>query len=163
ELVQGCQYEWEDARELLRRGDLTRFLARVGRHDLARAAQEASAQSDPDIALHQFVGQLPASQVQGPRLDLQPRRLALSPPPPRPGEQRQAILTVTSQGKGLLQGKVTVTEGSPWLKIADCPTETTCPLKTGRVQQVGLQIDARDLVGPRAYSGKLTVITNGGI
>lgn len=161
DLVQGCQYEWEDARTLLHEGDFTRFFAQIGRHDLARTARENQAQSDPDIALHSFLGQLPAGQVQGPRLDLNPRRLSLGGV--RPGEQRQIPLTVTNQGKGLLQGKVAVSEGGQWLKIVDAPNPGECALKTARTQQLHLHIDARGLTAPQTYSGKLTVITNGGI
>ncbi len=162
ELVQGCQYEWEDARDLLRKGDLGRYLAHVGRHDLARAAQEAQkAQTDPDIALHQFLGNLPATGVQGPRLDLHPRRLLIGPV--SAGDQRQVLLTVSKQGTGLLQGRVTVSEGNQWLKIAGGTDDSTFAVKTARAQQVALKLDARGLAAPRAYSGKLTVVTNGGV
>ena len=146
DLVVGCQYEWEDARDLLRRGELARYLAGIGRMDLARAAQEAQAQPDPDIALYNFVGSLPATQVQGPRLDISPARVVLNPV--RTGEQRQVRLTVANRGKGLLQGKLAVTEGGRWLTIADArlPGEDapdgaaraagngSCPLKTAREQ-----------------------------
>jgi hypothetical protein len=162
ELVQGCQFEWEDARDLLAKGTLANFLARIGRHDLARAAQEAQALADPDIALYQLLAQLPASQTQqGPRLDLHPRRLAVGPL--RAGEQKSASLMVTKQGTGLLQGRVSVTEGTDWLRILGGTSDTTFAVKTGKSQQVNLLIDTRGLSGPRSYSGKLTVVTNGGI
>src|SRR5581483_7102735 len=74
ELAQGCYSDWEDARDLLRRGEFARFLSRAGRIDLARSAQEAQTQSDPDIALFNFVRGLPASPAQQPRLELSPRR-----------------------------------------------------------------------------------------
>jgi hypothetical protein len=161
DLVQGCQYEWEDARTLLRKGDFTRYFAQIGRHDLARVAGENQTQPDPDIALHSFLSQLPASQIQGPRLDLNPRRLILGGV--RPGEQRNISLTILNQGKGLLQGKVTVSEGAQWLKIAEDGNAAECGLKTAKSQQIRLHIDARGLTAPQTYSGKLTVITNGGI
>ncbi len=161
ELVQGCQYEWEDARDLLRKGEFTRYFAQIGRHDLARIAQENQKQPDPDIGLHTFLDQLPASQIQGPRLDLNPRRLMIGSI--RPGEQRNILLTVLNQGKGLLQGKVTVSEGAEWLKIAGDGSATECNLKTAKSQQIQLHVDARGLTAPQTYSGKLTVITNGGI
>jgi hypothetical protein len=161
DLVQGCQYEWEDARNLLRNGDLARYFAQVGRHDLARTAQENQIHPDADIGLHTFLGQLPASQIQGPKLDLNPRRLTLGGI--RPGEQRHIPLTVLNQGKGLLQGKVTVSEGAQWLKIAADGNPAECALKTARSQQIQLHVDARGLTAPQTYSGKLTVITNGGI
>ena len=55
------------------------------------------------------------TQVQGPRLDLDPRRLTLGSL--RPGETRQIKLTVSNGGKGLLQGKVSVAEGGQWLRL----------------------------------------------
>ncbi len=163
DLVQGCQYEWEDARDLLRQGAFAQFLASVGRTDLAFAAQDTvRKQPDPDLALHDFVETLPAAQVQGPRLDLRPRRLILGAV--RPGESRQAQLTVSNQGKGLLQGRLTVTEGGDWLKVdGQGGGNGHYPLKTARDQQVTLRADARGLAAPRTYSATLRVVTNGGV
>src|SRR5262245_20704768 len=61
--VQGCQYEWEDACELLKKGEFARYFVQVGRQDLARAARDAEKQADPDVALHTFLSALPATQV----------------------------------------------------------------------------------------------------
>jgi hypothetical protein len=160
ELVQGCQYEWEDARLLLHKGVFAQFMASIGRMDLVRAAREAQGNPDPDIGLHSFVSALPVAQVQGPRLELSPRRLVLGAF--RAGETRQVLLTVSNGGKGLLQGKLTISEGSGWLRLAEGDPRQ-CALKTAREQQVSLQIDTHGLASPRSYSGKLTVITNGGI
>ena len=88
DLVQGCQYEWEEARGLLKDGVFTQYLSSIGRMDLCRSAQQAQTQADLDVGLHEFVGRLPAQQVQGPRLDLSPRRLALGSL--RAGETRQS-------------------------------------------------------------------------
>ncbi len=73
------------------------------RHDLARAARENQDQADPDIALHSFLGHLPAGQVQGPRLDLNPRRLMLGGV--RPGEQRQISADRQQPGQGAAPGQ----------------------------------------------------------
>ena len=51
ELALACQEEWAAARDLLRQGVFRQFLATAGRLDLARVAQEAMTQADPDIAL----------------------------------------------------------------------------------------------------------------
>src|SRR5437867_8810062 len=115
ELVQGCQYEWEDARDILRQGRFSQFLASIGRMDLVRTAQDAQAQADPDIGLHNFVAGLPAVQVQGPRLDLNPRRLTFGPL--KPGEMRQVKETVSNGGKGHLQGNISVADGGQWLRL----------------------------------------------
>src|SRR4051794_2652065 len=59
DFIQGCQYEWEDARELLHDGVFEHYLASLGRLDLARTATEAQAQPDADIGLYQFLSSLP--------------------------------------------------------------------------------------------------------
>ncbi len=159
ELVQGCHYEWEDARVMLRQGVFEKYMAGIGRMDLMRAAKEARANADPDIGLHAFVQALPVAQVQGPRLELSPRRLVLGSL--IAGESRSVALTVSNGGKGLLQGKLSVS-GAGWLLLTDCGADGECALKTAREQQVRLRVDTRGLA-PKTYGAKLTVITNGGV
>jgi hypothetical protein len=163
DLVQGCHYEWDDARDLLRQGRFSQFLARIGRMDLVRAAAECqSNNADPDVALLNFIGRLPAYQVQGPRLDLHPRRLVLGAL--RAGESRQVQLIVTNVGKGLLHGTLKVSEGGNWLYVAEGGgSNGQCTLKTAREQVVNLRIETRGLAAPQTYGAKLTVVTNGGI
>ena len=131
DLLAGCQAEWEDARDMLHKGDFGRYLARLGRMDLVRAAKEALAQGDPDLALQNFLSSLPASQAQGagPRLDLSLRRLMLGAI--RVGEQRQVRVTVSNRGQGVLQGKVRVSEGEEWLKIVGVDGERELPHQDG--------------------------------
>ena len=102
DFVQGCQYEWEEARDLLKRGEFARYFNSIGRGDLAKSAKEAEAQADPDVGLHRFLGELPVTQIQGPKLDLYPRRLVLKNV--KPGEFHVLPLKVINIGKGLLQG-----------------------------------------------------------
>jgi hypothetical protein len=161
DLVQGCQYEWEDARILLKRGEFGPYFARIGRLDLARMAREAHENPDTDIALHQFVGSLPASFTQGPRLDLQPRRLLIGPIPA--GREDEVRLTVVNQGKGLLQGKLSVNAGVLWLHTGALDNGNQVSLKTARTQDVTLRVSTRGLVAPQSYSTSLTVVSNGGV
>jgi hypothetical protein len=161
ELVGGIYYEWEDARGLLSDGTLGGFLAGLGRADLAKAAREAQQQPDVDIALTNFVASLPAQQVQGPKLNLTPRRLVVGPA--RIGEQRGASLRVTNDGRGILQGKVTVAEGGLWLKVADGDDPASFPVHAPRDQTVALRVLTNNLVVGQNYSGKLVVVTNGGV
>ena len=95
ELATGCYYEWEDSRDLLHDGTFASFLAGIGRADLARTAREGQAQADPDIALTNFVAALPATQVQGPKLGINPRRLVIGPA--RVGEQRVARVVLLNE------------------------------------------------------------------
>jgi hypothetical protein len=161
DLVQGCQYEWEDARTLLKRGDFSPYFARIGRLDLARAAREAQEQPDTDIALHELVAGLPATRVQGPRLDLQPRRILIGPVPA--GREDEVRLTVVNQGKGLLQGKLSVSEGGHWLHAGTDGNGGHVPLKAARAQEVLLRVTTRGLAAPQSYSARLTVVSNGGV
>src|SRR5262245_47940004 len=92
ELVQGCYYEWEDARTLLSDGSFASYLSSIGRADLAKAAREGQALPDRDIALTNFVGALPATQTHGPKLGLSPRKLVIGPI--RVGESRTAQVNV---------------------------------------------------------------------
>src|SRR5262245_60033207 len=163
ELVQACQEDWVSARTLLSQGAFAHFLAAAGRMDLASSAQKAQAHQDPDIGLHVFLSGLPASRMDGPTLDLRPRRLALGQL--RAGEVKQIRLVVSNYGKGLLHGTLTVAVGGEWIKLEPAPNinDGHCTLKTAREQQVVLTVDTRHLAARQSYMGKLTVITNGGI
>ncbi len=161
DFVQGCQYEWEEACDLLKRGEFSRYFAGIGRKDLARAARDAEKLPDADIALHTFLGALPASQVKGPKLDIQPRRIILNKI--KPGEVKQIPIKVLNQGKGLLQGKLTVSEGNEWFRVAFGGDSGKCPIKTPQEDEVLFVVDTRTLAAPAIYSARLTVITNGGV
>lgn len=186
ELAQGCQEEWETARDLLREGVLQEFLSHGGRLDLGRLAQQAAAQRDADVALETFIAGLPASQTKGPQLDLQPRRLILGTL--RPGQTSQANLVVMNQGKGLLHGTVTVAGGGDWLRLSSGPEKgsdplnkgsdpfsgpfagppldtdaTTGTIKTVDEQTIVLNLNTQGLSAPQGYHARLTLITNGGI
>jgi hypothetical protein len=161
ELAVACQEEWNAARTLLAQGIFRQFFTSIGRMDLARSAQEAMGQSNADIGLTQLVGTLPTTiAVQGPKLDLHPRRLLLGSL--FAGETRQIQLTVSNQGRGMLQGTLAVTEGGEWLKLAGA-NNSQMAVQTSREQQVVLQVDTRNLPAGQTYGGKLTVITNGGV
>jgi hypothetical protein len=160
ELAQACQEDWSGARELLRQGAFARYFSSVGRMDLARAAQESMGQANPDIGLTNLVSSMPLSSSKGPRLDLNPRRIALGAI--LAGETRQVPLVVSNQGQGMLQGTLSVAEGGEWLRIGGAKNGE-CSVQTPREQQVTLQVDTRGLAAGQAYGAKLTVVTNGGV
>ncbi len=160
ELAQGCQDDWPAARELLKQGVFGQFFSAGGRMDLARASQEATAQADADLALTMFLGALPVSHGQTPRLDLNPRRLLLGNM--LAGESKQIQLTVSNQGQGVLQGTLKVTEGGEWLKVGGA-VNGQCPLKTARDQQITLHVVTRGLEAAQTYGAMLRVVTNGGV
>jgi hypothetical protein len=161
ELIEGCQEEWEAARDLLRQGAFRRFLAGAGLMDLARHAQEARSQPDPDIALEAFLHGLPTTGERRPRLDLSPRRLNLGTL--HVGDTRQVRLLVLNQGSGLLHGTLAVAEGNTWLRLGDGAGKNEFLIKTSGEQVIQIRVETRGLAAPHRYSDKLTVITNGGI
>jgi hypothetical protein len=166
ELVEGCRSDWDEARQLLQKGEVAKFLQRLGRADLVRAAQEAMAHPDADIALYNFLSELPgpganaSGAAQGPHLELEPRRVSLKKI--AVGERPELPLAISNKGPGVLQGKIKVSEGQEWLRLADGDGKQSS-IKTERQQQIALRIDTRVLVGGQTYTGRLTVITNGGI
>jgi hypothetical protein len=160
DLAQACRDDWAGARELLRQGAFVRYFTSVGRQDLARVAQESMNQANPDIGLSNLVDSMPLSRSQGPRLDLNPRRVMLGAI--LAGETRQVPLMVSNQGQGMLQGTLSVSEGGEWLRIGGSQNGQ-CSVQTSREQQVMLQVDTRGLAAGQAYGAKLTVVTNGGV
>jgi hypothetical protein len=161
ELIEACQAEWEAASALLRQGAFRQFLVSAGRLDLARAAQEASSQPDPDIGLEAFLHSLPVTSEHRPRLDLNPRRVNLGTL--HVGDTRQVRLVVVNQGSGLLHGTLAVAEGNTWLRLGEAKGQGECLIKTSHEQTITLRVDTGGLSAPHRYAAKLTVITNGGI
>lgn len=164
ELAAGCQDEWNEARELLQQGRFKDYFSSWGRHDLARAAQEAMAQPDPDIGLSNLLTSLPATSAQGPKLDINPRRLTVGRV--LAGDQRKVLVKVANLGKGILQGTLKVSQGVSWLRLAgskDPSSNGQLTIKTPREQEVTLLIRTEGLAAGQTYGAKLTVITNGGV
>jgi hypothetical protein len=173
DLVRGCQDEWAVASDLLQRGVFAQFLAGVGRLDLSRAAQTAVTQKDPDIALESFLSSLPSTLARSPRLEVTPQQLILGTL--AAGEVRQVRVRVANQGKGLLHGVATVSEGKDWLRVPSADLErepqeaglevldgaSEVAIKTPQEQHLTLRVDTRNLTG-QSYRGRLTIITNGG-
>jgi hypothetical protein len=168
DFAEACRDEWPAARALLREGVFKQFFGGAGRTDLAKAAQDAMAHQDGDIALTTFLDALPVTQTSAPKIDINPRRLLLGNL--LAGEQRQLQIIVSNQGHGRLQGTMTVTEGSDWLKISGADA-SQCAIATGAAsapdarseQKIALQVDTRGLPAGGTFGAKLTVITNGGV
>ena len=112
----------------MHKGDFGRYLARIGRMDLVRAAQEALSQTDPDIALQNFLSSLPGSQAQGlgPRLDLNPRRLMLGVM--RPAVSAKLTLRSATKARDFFRAKSasakakTGSRSKAWRANANCPS-----------------------------------------
>lgn len=161
ELAQGCQEEWAPARDLLHRGVFAQFFRSCKRDDLVRAANDARANPNPDIALTTFLSSLPGTRTQTPKLDLSPRRILLGAI--LMSETKTIPLTITNQGQSMLQGTVTVTEGQDWLSLSETASVHEVEVAAVREQIVKLTIRPRGLAAGQTYGAKLTVVTNGGV
>ena len=158
DLANACQDEWATARDFLRNGALRAFFLSIGRHDLARVAQEGPQGSNPDIELTRFLDSLPVTRTNVPKLDLQPRRFFLGRIPTE--DARELDLVLSNPGKGTLQGTVTVTEGADWLTLTG---GGAVQVVAGREQRLKLKLDVKKLQASQNYAGQLRVVTSGGI
>lgn len=161
DLAQGCQEEWTAARDLLLRGFFAQFFTTCNRIDLVRAANDAKAQTNPDIALTTFLISLPGARTQTPKLDLHPRRILLGNM--LVGEAKTVPLTITNQGQGVLQGTVSVSEGQDWLSLSETKPVHEADITTVRDQLLKLTVSAKGVAAGQIYGAKLTVVTNGGV
>ena len=63
DLVQGCQYEWEDARDLLQRGEFQQYLARIDAMDRKGPTLRHVLETNPDaLAIAASLDATPKSQ-----------------------------------------------------------------------------------------------------
>src|SRR5579872_2525264 len=121
QLAQGCLEEWDSAIEMLRRGYLESFFARIERPDLATAARAAAHDHDVQRGLDHLLELLPTSnEVLPPRLRLASLEINLGPM--RVGEDRKLDLALTNGGMRLLYG--TVVSGALWLCFLNDTTTT---------------------------------------
>src|ERR1043165_105473 len=154
ELGQAFQEEWMAARDLLMRGLFAQFFQNCKRDDLVRAANDARALGNPDIALTTFLGSLPGVRTATPKVDLNPRRILLGIVPV--GETKTVPLTITNQGQGLLQGTITVTEGQDWLSLSETSQVHQLDVNTMRSQTIKLTINTKGVAAGQTYGAKLT-------
>ncbi len=162
ELAEGCQVEWKQACDLLKNGSFNKFFESIGRVDLAVASEEAQAEADLDIGLTNFLDALPVTRKRLPKLDLSPRRIHLGKM--QAGNSRKVYVKVQNQGKGTLQGNLSVgTEDSEWVRVGDGSGNGKFPIKTSGEQKIPVVIDTKGLSAAKGYTAKLRVITNGGV
>jgi hypothetical protein len=158
DFANACQDEWATSRDFLKNGAIRQFFTSIGRHDLARVAQDSATETIPDVALNRFLESLPVSRVNVPKLDLQPRRFFLGRIPT--DDSRELELVLSNPGKGTLQGTVSITEGADWLTLAG---GGAVQVVAGREQRLKLKLDVKKLQASQNYAGQLRVVTSGGV
>lgn len=160
QLGMACQENWSTALELLKQGQLEKFLKGQGRADLAQAAQEASRFPDRDRGLDQFLARLPSRSIQPPRLRVEPSEINLGVL--RLGEDRKVVLNLENQGMRLVYGSVTVAD-APWLSVGARPGAQQKLFQFG--SELGLPVNVigkRLRASNKPLEGKLIIESNGG-
>ena len=160
ELALACQQDWQAARELLEQGYLEKFLARLGRPDLALAAREAARFPDRDRGLDQFLARLPCTVLRPPALQVEPREINLGQMPV--GQDRRFDLHLDNAGNRLLYGTITV-EDCPWLSIGEGPGAPQKLFQFTDQCIIPIHILGRRLrAGSKPLEGRLMIESNGG-
>lgn len=161
DFAQACQDEWSAAREMLSKDAFRQYFIAMSRLDLVRLTQEVMQQPNPDVGLSRFIDGLPVVRTNVAKLDFHPRRFTLGRLPT--GDRREIEIVLVNQGKGTLQGTVSITEGADWLSFPEFPGASQTAVQTAAEQRIRLTIDATKLKSAQSYAGQLMVVTSGGV
>lgn len=160
QLALGCQQNWAAAVEMLKRGDFEKYLAGIGRADLAMAARQAAQFPDKDRGLDQFLDRLPTQAVQKPKLQAEPMELNLGNL--KPGEDKRGELKLKNTGMRLLYGSISV-DGCPWITLGNPPGAQQKLFQFGSDLKIPINIRGKQLrASNKPLEGRLVVESNGG-
>ncbi len=160
ELVLTCESNWSEAQEVLKQGYFEGFLGGLGRADLARSARIAAQTNDPDRALEEFLGKLPASTRQPPRLAVQPMEINLG----QLGRDRdqRVVLDLSNHGMGLLTGSISCTD-TDWLSVGEGASTSRKLFQLRTDLSLPIRVVGKCLrAGSKKLEGRLNIETNGG-
>jgi hypothetical protein len=160
EFALACFASWPESREMLRQGYLERFLAGLGRTDLALAARQAGRQPDLDRGLDELLAKLPGTLRTPPRLVIQPAEVNLGQL--RRGTDRRFVLHLANEGMGLVHGSIACEE-TDWLALGDGPGSPRKLIQFPHSLDLTVQVLGQRLkTGRQGHEGRLAVETNGG-
>jgi hypothetical protein len=159
QLAMGCQQNWKQAVDLLKKGYLASFLAGLGRADLALAAREAARFPDQDRGLDQLLAKLPSHVLEAPQLKVEPTDVNLGVL--RVGTDRALELHLSNLGMRLLYGSV-VSE-CKWLTFGEGPGSVQRLFQFGNEALLQVHVRGQHLrAGAKPLEGRLVVESNGG-
>ena len=158
EVAQACQEEWPDAVDMLRRGRMEQFLAKLGRVDLALAAHAAASFPDADRGLDQFLARLPSQLLQPPRLQPATSEINLGTITAE-GDQR-VELRLANLGMRLLYGSIS--SDAPWLLLGDGEGASQKLFQCARETTVPVRIAIKRVRAGHQGTGRLLIDSNGG-
>jgi len=160
ELVLACENNWQEARELLRKGYLESFLSGLGRADLATASHQAAQTNDLDRGLDDLLNKLPGSARQVPKLQVNPLELSLGRV--QHGKSQSFALQINNVGMGLLHGSI-AGPNTPWLALGDAPGMPQKHFQCRDDISIPVQVLGKALrAHNKVQEGKLVIESNGG-
>ncbi|MBL8796967.1 MAG: hypothetical protein JNM56_23905 [Planctomycetia bacterium] len=160
QLALACQQNWSAAVDMLKRGDLEKFLGSQGRADLAMAARQAAQYPDKDRGLDKFLERLPTKAIQAPKLQVEPSDLNLGQL--EPGKDKKLELKLKNTGSRLLYGSIRVVD-CPWITLGSTPGSQQKLFQFGSELKIQVNIRGKNLrASNKALEGKLLIEWNGG-
>lgn len=160
ELAKACLEHWVDARDLLRTGMFAGYFGGLGRIDLARAAQEAAKNPDPDRGLDQLIARLPVEQLAAPSLYLGVTDIDLGTLVP--GKDHDFEIRVKNQGSGLLHGSISC-QDSYWIGVGAGAGQKQKLFQTLKEETIKLHVRGKVLrASNKPIEAKLVVQSSGG-
>jgi hypothetical protein len=159
QLALACQNHWKVALEVLQEGYLEKFLAGMGRSDLAGAAREAARFPDRDRGLDQFLAKLPSDAIKPPLLAVEPTEINLGQV--TVGTERSFELRLENRGMRLIYGSIS--SDSLWLALGGRSNSTQKLFEFGDHLSVPIQIRAKHLrARNKPQQAKLVIDSNAG-
>jgi hypothetical protein len=160
QLAFACQQNWTAAMELLQQGFLERFLATVGRSDLASAAREAARFPDRNRALDQLLAKLPTEALEAPKLQVSPSsdiNLGML----EAGTNRTFPVQIENAGMRLLFGSIV--SDCKWLTFGEGAGNTQRLFQCTDTVTLNVHIHGQHLrAGAKQLEGRLVIDSNGG-
>ena len=158
ELVRGCDSYWAEAEKRFWKGEMDKWLTRVGERQLAGQAKAIRARlSDRSAALDAFLQaadptrSLPVLTLDRSRLDFDALRI---------GDSKTESFVISNSGRGYLYGSLNASPPA-WLTVH--PANFGC--LAGKQQKVDVGIATANLSGTELgvdYNGTVTVLSNRG-
>ncbi|MFO0964642.1 MAG: hypothetical protein U0793_03520 [Gemmataceae bacterium] len=159
EFCLGVQQNWHQAVELMQKGHLERFLAGMGRLDLAQHAVDAAKYPDPDRALDQLIARIPSKILATPKLKVEPAEVRLGPL--QVGVDNQVEIDVMNDGLRLLYGSIV--SDCKWLNPGDQPGSVQKLIQCQKKTTVKVHVRGNLLrAGLKPMEGNLIIESNGG-
>jgi hypothetical protein len=160
QLAVACDLRWNEARSFLVNGIWSSFFTRIGRKDLAAAAEQAAREADPDSGLASLLECLPTDALRKPTLSLLSDIEDLGTL--MPGRDHQFELVISNKGGLVLSGEAAT--DCDWLFFGDrYGTESRKLFRTRDNYTLVVRVSGNRLrAGLKPLEGRILIATNGG-